>query len=408
MTSTDDPETSKSVADAQRLIRELIAIQSHPRFNALMQNTLADQQSKHFPSNVSSVKRKPPETQPAQISADHDHFYYNSDVPVLKQPKSTHQQPQQQQQPQHYTHHVVLPRPSESKPTSYPVSVVNSTADAVSAAARLEVDECMVSEDLLHVDVEDVPVASPEERKNAVPVIDPVPPLTRQLSEHSTSSESQTPSDDHDLQRQTSSGNSAIPSPTHQHSHTGSVTTPQNFLITEIKQQAQENHQIILTEEELAEMPVKDLNSLLRGLPENEVMKLKQRRRTIKNRGYAQTSRVKRTTQKSILETEKETLGDMLEKIQRENEILKRERDEARIKLETYERFAAMSGIVLMNQQHQSSGSRSVSISSMVSTSISTRPPPVTITTQKVDKGNTIASRANVPIIITPSRVATK
>ena len=106
------------------------------------------------------------------------------------------------------------------------------------------------------------------------------------------------------------------------HHHHHSTATTQNFLITEVKQT--ENQQIVLTEEELAEMPVKDLNSLLRGLPEPEVLKLKQRRRTIKNRGYAQTSRTKRTTQKSILECEKVTLGSLLEQITQENEILKR------------------------------------------------------------------------------------
>ncbi len=70
--------------------------------------------------------------------------------------------------------------------------------------------------------------------------------------------------------------------------------------------------QIVLTEEELANMPVKDLNVLLRGLPESEVLKLKQRRRTIKNRGYAQTSRSKRTKLRVVLEEEKGTLEDEL------------------------------------------------------------------------------------------------
>jgi len=402
MTSTDDPETSKSVADAQRLIRELIAIQS-PRFNALVQNRLTEQNKNlaaHFAPGV-SVKRKPDAVPvPTLVPADHDHFYYNSELSALKQAKTTYQQQQQQQQ--QHTHAVLNSRPPESKPTSYPVSVVSTAA----AAIHGEVDECMVSEDSLHIDVEDVPAASPTaDRINAVPVIDPVPPLARQLSsDHSSSSD--TNNDGH--VQHSSSVKSPIPSPTHPHHGHGnsSGSAPQNFLITEIKQQAQENHQIILTEEELAEMPVKDLNSLLRGLPENEVMKLKQRRRTIKNRGYAQTSRVKRTTQKTILESEKESLGEMLEKITRENEILKRERDEARIKLETYERFAAMSGIVLMNQ-HQSSVSRTVEVSPVVSTTVSTSV-SVTVPMQPEKAGKTnYSSRSNVPIIITPNRVAT-
>merc|ERR1711936_439368 len=223
----------------------------------------------------------------------------------------------------------------------------------------------MLSDDTLHIDVvEDVPISIPissnasnDESKNTVKT-------QSDNSETKCSSQSEV----HHGGTYTA-GRSLNSSPTHSHhSHSGANgSTPQNFLITEIKQQAQENHQIILTEEELAEMPVKDLNSLLRGLPENEVMKLKQRRRTIKNRGYAQTSRVKRTTQKTILESEKESLGDMLEKITRENETLKRERDEARIKLEAFERFAAMSGIVLMNQQTHSS-SRTMTTTPVFST----------------------------------------
>lgn len=122
-----------------------------------------------------------------------------------------------------------------------------------------------------------------------------------------------------------------------------------NFVITEIK--PPENQQIVLTEEELAEMPVKDLNALLRGLPDPEVLKLKQRRRTIKNRGYAQTSRTKRTTQKSILEDEKSTLEEQLDALAADNEKLRKERDEARIKLEAFERFAGMSGIVVVTNE---------------------------------------------------------
>jgi len=388
MTSTDDPETSKSVADAQRLIRELIAFQS-PRFNALMQ-----QQNKipHFVSTVNNnSKRKPPESVPTLISADHDHFYYNSEAPVLKQPKTTHQH-------SHPSVSTLTSRP-EIKATSYPVSVLNN------GSSRDETDECMAPDDNLHIDVEDVPVSSSTvDRQNSDPAAESAS-LSRQQSDNS---ETKSLNDDH-----FSAGKSANASPTHSHGHnSNNGAAPQNFLITEIKQQAQENHQIILTEEELAEMPVKDLNSLLRGLPENEVMKLKQRRRTIKNRGYAQTSRVKRTTQKSILETEKETLGDMLEKITRENEILKRERDEARIKLETYERFAAMSGIVLMNQQHQQSTSRTVNVTPAVSSVVVTHKASVTQSSQpgkaeKVDqcKGD-VPTRPN-SIIITSNRVAT-
>ncbi|XP_065651613.1 uncharacterized protein LOC100199133 [Hydra vulgaris] len=122
-----------------------------------------------------------------------------------------------------------------------------------------------------------------------------------------------------------------------------------NFVITELKEPL--NQQIVLTEEQLAEIPVKDLNSLLRGLPDNEVLKLKQKRRTIKNRGYAQTSRMKRTTQKSMLENEKMTLEEQLEHYARENELLKKERDDALHKLEALKRFSELNGIILTTNE---------------------------------------------------------
>ena len=129
--------------------------------------------------------------------------------------------------------------------------------------------------------------------------------------------------------------------------------------------------QIVLTEEELAKMPVKDLNALLRGLPESEVWKLKQRRRTIKNRGYAQTSRYKRTKLRAVLEKEKGSLEDELDKYRQENERLRRERDEARIKLNAFEKFAAMSGIHVVFQEEKSQRGSTTNVTPLAQSSSS-------------------------------------
>lgn len=51
-----------------------------------------------------------------------------------------------------------------------------------------------------------------------------------------------------------------------------------------------------LTEVELVNLPVRDLNKKLRGLERPTIQVLKQQRRTLKNRGYAQNCRTKRTT----------------------------------------------------------------------------------------------------------------
>jgi len=331
MTSTtEDPETSKSVADAQKLIKELIA----SRF--LSGAPISQQQQKTAANFVACLKRRIPESlTSAEPGADSNKLpitsrYYQQDQydssPVAKQLKSE---------------------------GNNEVKEDNATAD-----------------DALHIDVEATTDSNilPKPPGNNDGIEVEVQNLDSAASEQPT---------------QIPTVNNSTPTP-----------GTQNFLITEIK--PQENQQIILTEEQLAEMPVKDLNALLRGLPESEVFKLKQRRRTIKNRGYAQTSRTKRTTQKTILEHEKSTLGGLLDKITRENEMLKRERDEARIKLEAFERFALMSGIVVMHRGDISNAKTTPDTSSTNTTSNAIQPgKTVTITCSSPRITDNIPSNSN-------------
>lgn len=83
------------------------------------------------------------------------------------------------------------------------------------------------------------------------------------------------------------------------------------------------------TEKELRELSVKDINRLLkeRGLSKDEIARVKHRRRTLKNRRYAQHSRLRRIETKNNLEVEKKSLSQELEKLRQQVTAVERERD---------------------------------------------------------------------------------
>lgn len=95
-----------------------------------------------------------------------------------------------------------------------------------------------------------------------------------------------------------------------------------------------------LTDEELVTMSVRELNQHLRGLSKEEILQLKQRRRTLKNRGYAASCRVKRVTQKEELEKQKAQLQQEVDKLANENASMRIELDALRSKYEALQTFA--------------------------------------------------------------------
>ncbi|XP_029706243.1 v-maf avian musculoaponeurotic fibrosarcoma oncogene homolog Gb isoform X2 [Takifugu rubripes] len=117
------------------------------------------------------------------------------------------------------------------------------------------------------------------------------------------------------------------------------TTTNKGNKALKVKREPGENG-TSLTDEELVTMSVRELNQHLRGLTKEEILQLKQRRRTLKNRGYAASCRVKRVTQKEELEKQKALLQQEVDKLANENASMRVELDALRSKYEALQTFA--------------------------------------------------------------------
>uniref|UniRef100_A0A1I8IKL1 G_PROTEIN_RECEP_F1_2 domain-containing protein n=1 Tax=Macrostomum lignano TaxID=282301 RepID=A0A1I8IKL1_9PLAT len=88
------------------------------------------------------------------------------------------------------------------------------------------------------------------------------------------------------------------------------------------------------TDLELVSLSIRELNARLRSLPRATVQRLKRRRRTLKNRRYAQTCRQRRHSAQTELANESAGLVSRLDSLRQQLESVTRERDKYRRCLE--------------------------------------------------------------------------
>jgi chaperonin cofactor prefoldin len=92
-----------------------------------------------------------------------------------------------------------------------------------------------------------------------------------------------------------------------------------------------------VSDDQLTQMSARDLNKYFKEYSPTVISQLKKKRRTLKNRGYALNSRMKRVQQKTELEVEKINLQDQVKDLNTEVEQLKKELDSYKRKVATLE-----------------------------------------------------------------------
>jgi len=101
-------------------------------------------------------------------------------------------------------------------------------------------------------------------------------------------------------------------------------SSPQNF----------QDYFELFTDDELMKLSIRDLNRQLKELPKAEAHKIRKRRRSLKNRGYATSCRQRRTALKESLEIQNQRLKVQLREAKESLCTAVKDRDMYKAKLE--------------------------------------------------------------------------